>query len=255
MKWAAARAQAGAAAVNRNLPPDDMGALARLASSTRKKEFVTLDVVGSPMRAFVVYPARQDKAPVVVVIQEIFGLSDWIRGVADQLAADGFIAIAPDLLAGRGPNGGDSTSLSQQETTQATLGLPAAEIAAKLKAAREYALKLPNANGKSASVGYCFGGNQSFAFAVNEPALNAAVVYYGTAPTGVAAPARGCCGGGRWSGCPGGGAPAGGCRGGGWRSRHRRWRSGSGRRAGGALRAVGQTGEHQGAGAGSLRRG
>ena len=64
------------------------------------------------MRAFVVHPARQDKAPVVVVIQEIFGLSDWIRGVADQLAADGFIAIAPDLLAGRGPNGGDSTSLS-----------------------------------------------------------------------------------------------------------------------------------------------
>jgi carboxymethylenebutenolidase len=211
MKWAAARAQAGPAAANRNLPPDDMGAVARLASSPRKSEFVKIDVSGSPMRAFVVYPDRRDKAPVVVVIQEIFGLSDWIRGVADQLAADGFIAIAPDLLAGRGPNGGDSTSLGQQETTQATLGLPAAEIAAKLKAAREYALKLPNANGKSASVGYCFGGNQSFAFAVNEPALNAAVVYYGTAPTDVAAPARGGGGGGgRGAGGPGGGAPGGG---------------------------------------------
>jgi carboxymethylenebutenolidase len=211
MRWAAARAQAGAAAANRNLPPDDMGALQRLASSPRKSEFVKIDVGGSPMRAFVVHPARQDKAPVVVVIQEIFGLSDWIRGVADQLAADGFIAIAPDLLAGRGPNGGDSTSLGQQETTQATLGLPAAEITAKLKAAREYALKLPNANGKSASVGYCFGGNQSFAFAVNEAALNAAVVYYGTAPTDVAAPARGGGGGGgRGAGGAGGGAPGGG---------------------------------------------
>jgi carboxymethylenebutenolidase len=210
MKWAAARAQAGAAAASRNLPPDDMGAVQRLASSPRKSEFVKIDVGGSPMRAFVVYPDRRDKAPVVVVIQEIFGLSDWIRGVADQLAADGFIAVAPDLLAGRGPNGGDSTSLSQQETTQATLGLPAAEITAKLKAAREYGLKLPNANGKSASVGYCFGGNQSFAFAVNEPALNAAVVYYGTAPTDVAAPARGGGGGGRGAGGPGGGAPGGG---------------------------------------------
>jgi hypothetical protein len=166
MKWAAARAQAGAAAANRNLPPDDMGACAP-ASSPRKSEFVKIDAAGMPMRAFVVYPDRRDKAPVVVVIQEIFGLSDWIRGVADQLAADGFIAIAPDLLAGRGPNGGDSTSLGQQETTQATLGLPAAEITAKLKAARDYGLKLPNANGKSASVGYCFGGNQSLAFAVN----------------------------------------------------------------------------------------
>ena len=211
MKWAAARAQAGAAAANRNLPPDDMGALQRLASSPRKKEFVKIDVGGSPMRTFVVYPDRRDKAPVVVVIQEIFGLSDWIRGVADQLAADGFIAIAPDLLAGRGPNGGDSTTLGRQETQQATLGLPAPEITAKLKAARDYGLKLPNASGKSASVGYCFGGNQSFAFAVNEPALNAAVVYYGTAPTDVAAPARGGGGGGgRGPVTPGGGAPGGG---------------------------------------------
>jgi dienelactone hydrolase len=185
----------------------------RLASSPRKKEFVTINVGGSPMRTFVVYPDRQDKAPVVVVIQEIFGLSDWIRGVADQLAADGFIAIAPDLLAGRGPNGGDSTSLSGNETTQATLGLPADEITAKLKAAREYGLKLPSANGKSASVGYCFGGNQSFAFAVNEPTLNAAVVYYGTAPTDVAAPARGG-GGGRGAGGPGAGGPGGGAPGG-----------------------------------------
>ena len=105
-------------------------------------------------------------------------MSDWIRGVADQLAADGFIAIAPDLLAGKGPNGGDSTSIpNQQEMTQLSLGMPAAEIIAKLQGARQYALKLPSANGKSGSAGFCFGGNQSFTFAVNEPALNASVVY------------------------------------------------------------------------------
>ena len=130
MKWAAARAQAVLAAARANLPADDMGVLARLAASKRKSEFVKIVVGGMPMRAWVVYPDRRDKAPVVVVIQEIFGLSDWIRGVADQLAADGFVAIAPDLLAGHGAGGGDSSSLStQQEMTQATLTLPPAEIA------------------------------------------------------------------------------------------------------------------------------
>jgi carboxymethylenebutenolidase len=209
MAWAAARAQAAPAAANSSLPADDMGAVARLAASKRKSEFVKVDVGGMPMRTWVVYPDRRDKAPVVIVIQEIFGLSDWIRGVADQLAADGFIAIAPDLLSGHGANGGDSSSLAnQQEMTQATLGLPAAEITAKLKAAREYGIKLPSANGKSGSVGFCFGGNQSFAFAVNEPTLNAAVVYYGTAPTDVAPAPRG--GGAPGGGAPGGGAPAGG---------------------------------------------
>jgi len=208
MAWAAARAQAAPAAANSSLPPDDMGVQARLAASKRKSEYVKIDVAGMPMRAWVVQPDRRDKAPVVVVIQEIFGLSDWIRGVADQLAADGFIAVAPDLLAGRGKDGGDSTSLAnQQEMTQATLGIPAAEIVAKLKAAREYGLKLSNANGKSGSVGFCFGGNQSFAFAVNEPSLNAAVVYYGTPPTDVAAAPRG---GAPAAAAPGGGAPAGG---------------------------------------------
>jgi carboxymethylenebutenolidase len=128
----------------------------------------------------------------VVVIQEIFGLSDWIRGVADQLAAEGFIAVAPDLVAGHGKDGGDTSSLSTQaEITQAVLQLPAPEIMAKLKAAREFGLKDARANGKSASVGFCFGGAQSFALAVNEPKLNAAVVYYGQAPTDAPAAARG----------------------------------------------------------------
>jgi carboxymethylenebutenolidase len=173
-----------AAPATASLPPDDIGAAARLAASPRKGEYMKIDVGGTPINMWVVRPAGNGRAPVVVVIQEVFGLSDWIRGVADQLAAEGFIAVAPDLLSGKGPGGGDSSSFGgQQEMVKATLSLPAPEIVARLKAAREWALRQPRASGKSATVGFCFGGNQSFAMAVAEPSLNAAVVYYGTAPT------------------------------------------------------------------------
>jgi carboxymethylenebutenolidase len=129
---------------------------------------------------------------VVVVIQEVFGLSDWIRGVADQLAAEGFIAVAPDLLTGRGPNGGDTPSFADDMArVAATQAVPPAEVTAMLKAAREWGLKVPQANGKSGSVGFCYGGDQSFRFAVDEPGLNAAVVYYGIAPTDQPPVARG----------------------------------------------------------------
>jgi carboxymethylenebutenolidase len=187
-----ARGVAQAAPNNPKLPADDMGVVARLASSPRKGEYVNVMVDGKPMRTWVVRPAGNGKAPVVVVIMEIFGLSDWIRGVADQLAAEGFIAVAPDIVVGHGKDGGDTSSLStNQEITQAVLQLQPAEITAKLKAAREWGLKDSRSNGKSASVGFCFGGAQSFAFAVNEPALNAAVVYYGQAPTDAPPAARG----------------------------------------------------------------
>jgi carboxymethylenebutenolidase len=179
-----ARPPLQAAPSNPTIPADDAGAAARLKGSQLKGEFVKIDAGGTPMSAWVVHPRGTAKKPVVIVIHEIFGLSDWIRGVADQLAVEGFIAVAPDLLSGHGPNGGDSPSFaSLAEMTETTLKLPLAEIRSRLKAARDWALKLPNANEKTASVGFCFGGNQSFALAVDEPALNAAVVYYGMAPT------------------------------------------------------------------------
>jgi carboxymethylenebutenolidase len=177
---------------NPNLPADNEGAAARLAASPRKGEYVTIDVNGTPMRTWVVLPEGTGKAPVVVVIQEVFGLADWIRGVADQLAKEGFIAVAPDLLAGRGPNNNDSRGFaSQQEAVPATLAMPAAEVLAKMKAAREWGVKHARSNGKTASVGFCFGGSQSFALAIGEPGLNAAVVYYGSAPTDQPRPAQG----------------------------------------------------------------
>jgi len=176
--------QAAAAPNNLKLPADEAGAKQRLSSSPRHNEWVKINVRGTPVNTFVVYPERRDKAPVVLVIQEIFGLSDWIRGVADQLAAEGFIGIAPDLLSGHGPNGGGTEAYaSRDDVTKAVMALPADEIMARLNAARDYGLKLPAASGASATVGFCFGGSQSFAYAVAQPGLTAAVVYYGTAPS------------------------------------------------------------------------
>lgn len=178
--------------MNPNLPADNETAAARLAASPRKGEYVTIDVNGTPMRTWVVLPEGSGKAPVVVVIQEVFGLADWIRGVADQLAKEGFIAVAPDLLAGKGPNNADSRGFtSQQEAVAATVAMPAAEVLAKTKAAREWGAKHARSNGKTASVGFCFGGSQSFALAIGDPALNAAVVYYGAAPSDQPRPAQG----------------------------------------------------------------
>jgi carboxymethylenebutenolidase len=179
----------GTEQAGKNLPPSEETAKERLNTSPRHGEWVTITAAGTPVHTWVVYPERKTKAPVVVVIHEIFGLSDWIRGVADQLAADGFIAIAPDLLSGHGPGGGGTDGYaSRDDVTKAVGQLSSEEIMARLDAARDYGIKLPASNGRSATVGYCFGGSQSFAYAVHQPALNAAVVYYGSAPRDSSAP-------------------------------------------------------------------
>ena len=88
------------------LPPAEDAAKDALEHSPRHGEYVDIPYAGHrPLRTWVVYPERRDKAGVVLVVHEIFGLSDWIRGVADRLAGDGFIAVAPDLLSGMGPGG------------------------------------------------------------------------------------------------------------------------------------------------------
>ncbi|HXE55424.1 MAG TPA: dienelactone hydrolase family protein, partial [Tepidisphaeraceae bacterium] len=178
-------AQAAAPGTPGGLPPGADNAKQVLDRSPRHGEWVDIKVPGktAPLRAYVVYPERPDKAPVVLVIHEIFGMTDWVRGVADQLAADGFIAIAPDLLSGHGPNGGGSDSLGGQQNVVRTIReVKAPEVMADLDATREYALKFPSASGKSACIGFCWGGGQSFAYATHQPDLNAAVVYYGTPP-------------------------------------------------------------------------
>jgi len=117
------------------------------------------------------------------VIHEIFGETDWIRSVADQLAADGFIAIAPDLLSGHGKTGGGTDSYAgRDDVIKAIRSLKSDEVMAGLDAVRAYGMKLPAASGKTATIGFCWGGGQSFAYAVHQPDLSAAVVYYGTPP-------------------------------------------------------------------------
>ena len=167
------------------IPPGEEQAKAALERSPRHGEYVDLKIEGSdqPLLTWVVYPERRDKAPVIIVIHEIYGLTDWVRAVADQLAADGFIAIAPDFISGKGPGRGGTASLqSRDEVVKLIRGLAEKEVNMKLNAVRSYAIKLPAANGKSAVVGFCWGGGKSFSYAASQPELNAAVVYYGTSP-------------------------------------------------------------------------
>jgi carboxymethylenebutenolidase len=173
---------------NTNLPAGEDGAKARLEKSPRHGEYADVPVPGgSPIRAWVVYPERKDKAPVVIVIHEIFGLSDWIRNVADQLAREGFIAIAPDLLTGKGPNGGGTESVPSRDDVVALVRqLTPEEVNGRLNAVRAYGMKLPAANGKTATIGFCWGGATSFRYATVQPDLNAAVVYYGSSPDAAA---------------------------------------------------------------------
>jgi carboxymethylenebutenolidase len=173
-----------ALAQDAGLPPAAEAAKAALDASTRHGEYVDVKLAGGkPIQTWVVYPETKDKAPVVLVIHEIFGLGDWVRAVADRLAADGFVAVAPDLLSGMGPGGGGTASFAgRDEVTDAVRKLSPADVKSRLDAVRKYALGLPAASGKSATVGFCWGGASSFAYAAAQPELDAAVVYYGTPP-------------------------------------------------------------------------
>ena len=149
-----------------SLPAGQEDAKAVLEKSPRHGEYVDVKVPsgGPPLRTWIVYPERKDKAPVVIVIHEIFGLSDWVRAVADRLAAEGFIAVAPDLVSGRGPSGGGTESVASRDDVVALIrGLKPEEVNAGLDAVREWATKLPAATGKTATIGFCWGGGAASA--------------------------------------------------------------------------------------------
>ena len=163
-------------------PPDAAGALARLASSPRHSEWAMIRTGdGDSVRAWVVYPQRSTKAPVVLVVHEIFGLSSWVRSVTDQLAADGFISIAPDLLTMKNlPSGPDSIVAPLAQAAIRTLD--PASVQRQLDAVAQYGMSLPAAERKYGILGFCWGGATSFAHAVHSLSLGASVVYYGTSP-------------------------------------------------------------------------
>src|ERR1051326_5708862 len=156
----------------------------RLEKSPRHLEWVKLKRGARDLNCFIAYPEVKEKATAVIVIHEIFGLTDWVRGVADQLAEAGYIAIAPDLLSGSAPGGGGTAELGGNDgVRKAISSLPADQITADLKAVADYLTKLPACNGKLAVAGFCWGGGQSFRFATNEKDLKGAFVFYGTGPT------------------------------------------------------------------------
>jgi carboxymethylenebutenolidase len=166
-------------------------AKARLAKSPRHQEWVKIkyrpavSTVERELSAFVVYPEVKNKATSVLVIHEIFGMSDWVQSLTDQLAEAGYVAIAPDLLSGMGPNGGGTSEIRAADSNavgKAIRDLPPDQITADLNAVANYVTKLPAANGKLAVTGYCWGGTQSFRYATNNPKLKAAFVFYGSAP-------------------------------------------------------------------------
>jgi carboxymethylenebutenolidase len=175
---------AGAMASHSGMPAmNDDWAKAKLEKSPRHQEWVPIKYGNRTVQAFVVYPEVKEKAPVVIVIHEIFGLSNWARSMADDLAAAGYIAIAPDLVSGLGPNGGGSSAFPDQDATvKAVSGLNAETVTADLDATADYGKKLPASNGKLAVVGFCWGGGKSFAFATHRQDLSAAFVFYGSGP-------------------------------------------------------------------------
>jgi carboxymethylenebutenolidase len=158
-------------------------AKARLEKSPRHGEWVDVTNGSRTVHCYIVYPEVKNPALAVVVIHEIFGLSDWARNAADEVAAAGYIAIAPDLLSGAGPKGGGSKDFASVDDVVAAIHtLPQEQITGDLNAAADYVKALPAANGKLAVAGFCWGGAQTFRFACNRPDLKAAFVFYGTPP-------------------------------------------------------------------------
>lgn len=158
-------------------------AKARLEKSPRHHEEVKIKQGERDVQSFLVYPEVKDKATAVLVIHEIFGLTDWVRSLTDQLAEAGYIAFAPDLLSDMGGKGHSTADFSDRNSVmKAIRDLPPDQITADLDAVAKYVTKLPACNGKVVVCGFCWGGGQSFRYATNNKDIKAAFVFYGTGP-------------------------------------------------------------------------
>jgi carboxymethylenebutenolidase len=156
----------------------------RLEKSPRHLEWVKVKHGDREVNCFVAYPEVKDKATAVIVIHEIFGLSDWVRGLADQLAEAGYVAIAPDLLSGAGPKGGGTAELGGNDAVRkAITSLPPDQITGDLHALAEHVKTLPACNGKIVVCGFCWGGSEAFRYATNNKELKGSFVFYGMPPS------------------------------------------------------------------------
>ena len=157
-------------------------AKAKIEKSPRHLEWVKVKHGNREVNCFIAYPEVKDKATAVVVIHEIFGLTDWVRSVADQLAEAGYIAIAPDLLSGTASGGGTAELGGGDAVRKAISSLPADQITADLNAVSDHVAKLPASNGKVVVTGFCWGGTQTFRFSTNNKKVKAALPFYGSGP-------------------------------------------------------------------------
>jgi carboxymethylenebutenolidase len=177
---------AGVSATDESIPASNNAAAARLAASPRHSEWVKIawePGSADSLMAWIVYPKTSNpKTPVVVVVHEIFGLSTWVRGVADQVAADGFIAIAPDLNS-RVRGGPSTTELSGDSARKIIAGVGMTERTKGITAAAKYAMSQPSAADRFAVIGYCWGGSTVWGQGVaNMPGFSGGVAFYGGFP-------------------------------------------------------------------------
>lgn len=179
----AAAAAASATQQDPALPAGAADVVARLETSPRHGEWAMVPMPGGDsIRAWVVYPERATPAPVVLVVHEIYGLTNWIRGVADQLAADGFVAIAPDLMTAKNLPADESGDPVREQATTAIRTLRPEDYHPQLRAVADWGMALPAASDSYGIVGFCWGGSASFRHAIESSNVDAAVVYYGTSP-------------------------------------------------------------------------
>ena len=164
-------------------------AKARLDKSPRHLEWVTVKHGNREVKCFIGFPEVKTKATAVVLIHEIFGLSDWMRGMVDQFAEAGYIAIAPDFLTGAGPNGGGTESLGGADGARGKIqGLAIEQVNADIAAAAAYVAKLEASNGKVVVGGFCWGGNKTFVYAATGADFKAGLVFYGAAADAASIP-------------------------------------------------------------------
>lgn len=153
-----------------------------LDKSPRRREWITVKHGNRSVESVIAYPQSREKAPAIVIIHEIFGMTDWVENVTDEFAEAGYLAIAPDLLSGMAPNGGRTKDLQANEVGPAIGKLPPDQITADLNAVADCCRNLPACNGKVGVVGFSWGGGQAFRFATNRKDLSAAFVFYGSGP-------------------------------------------------------------------------
>lgn len=158
-------------------------ALVQLESSSRHHEWVKINVDDKDIHAFVVYPEKSTKTLAAIVIHENRGLTDWVRSFTDQLAEAGYLAIAPDLLSNFSDNVSKTSDFSSSdEARDAIYQLDPQFVTNALQAVQDYAAHVEASTGETVVMGFCWGGSQTFRFATNNQEIEAAYVFYGTAP-------------------------------------------------------------------------